>query len=180
VGMDVVKKNVEALRGSVEIFTELNHGTTFTIRLPLTLAIIDGMIVRVNNGHYIVPTLSIIETIAAKDDLVDTVLGQGSMIKVRGNLLPLHHLSQILGLKWQKNAQAVALIVEDTLGKQAGIMVDEIIGQQQVVIKNIGSGIIDVPGISGGAIMSDGTVSLILDISAILKSANEVKHKEVA
>ncbi len=180
VGMDVVKKNVEALRGSVEIHTELHVGTTFTIRLPLTLAIIDGMIVRAGKNYYIVPTLSIVETIAAKDDIVESVLGEGEMIKVRGNLLPLLYLSQIFGMEKSGGSQPVALIVEDTLGKKAGILVDEIIGQQQVVIKNIGSGLINVQGISGGAIMSDGTVSLILDISGILKSAYDIKHKEVA
>jgi len=180
VGMDVVKKNVEALRGSVEIQTELHVGTTFTIRLPLTLAIIDGMIVRVSDCFYIVPTLSIIETIAARDELVQSVLGEGEMIRVRGNLLPILYLSRMFGIKENKRTQPVALIVEDTLGKKAGIMVDEIIGQQQVVIKNIGSGFINVQGISGGAIMSDGTVSLILDISGILKWAYENRQKEVA
>lgn len=170
VGMDVVKKNVDALRGSVEIQTEKDSGTTFTIRLPLTLAIIDGMIVKVCNTLYIVPTLSIVETIAAKEEIVETVLNANTMIKVRESHLPLLFLSQLFDNKINKTPNSVALIVEDTLGKRAALMVDEILGQQQVVIKNLGNGVINVPGISGGAIMSDGTVSLILDVSGIMKS----------
>ncbi len=170
VGMDVVKKNIDTLRGSIEIQTEKNKGTTFTIRLPLTLAIIDGMVVRVHDSLYIVPTLSIIETIAAKDEMIESVLNDQKMIKVRTDLLPLVYLSQLFGYKTKLNSQCIALIVEDALGKRAALMVDEIIGQQQVVIKNLGNGVINVPGISGGAIMSDGTVSLILDINGILKN----------
>jgi two-component system chemotaxis sensor kinase CheA len=170
VGMDVVKKNIDALRGSIEIHTEKGKGTTFTIRLPLTLAIIDGMVVRVCESLYIVPTLSIVETIAARDDMIESVLNAQKMIRVRSDHLPLVYLSQLFAHKTKQNTQSVALIVEDALGKRAAIMVDEIIGQQQVVIKNIGNGVIDVPGISGGAIMSDGTVSLILDINGILKN----------
>lgn len=170
VGMDVVKKNIDTLRGSIEIHTEKNKGTTFIIRLPLTLAIIDGMVVRVCNSLYIVPTLSIVETIASRDDMIESVLNNQKMIRVRMDLLPLIYLSQLFSHKTKQNSQSVALIVEDALGKRAAIMVDEIIGQQQVVIKNIGNGVINVPGISGGAIMSDGTVSLILDINGILKN----------
>lgn len=172
VGMDVVKKNVEALRGSVEIYTEKDKGTTFTIRLPLTLAIIDGMVVRVCDALYIVPTLSIIETIAAKEELIESVLDKQKMIKMRDNLLPILYLSQLFGQKKSDDSQSVALIVEDALGKSAALMVDEIIGQQQVVIKNLGNGLLNVPGISGGAIMSDGTVSLILDVNGIIKTIN--------
>lgn len=174
VGMDVVKKNIDTLRGSIEIHTEKGKGTTFTIRLPLTLAIIDGMVVRVYETLYIVPILSIIETIAARDDMIESVLNDQKMIKVRTDLLPLVYLSQLFSHKSKQNSQSVALVVEDALGKRAALMVDEIIGQQQVVIKNLGNGVINVPGISGGAIMSDGTVSLILDINGILKNVVDI------
>lgn len=173
VGMDVVKKNIDALRGTIEILSEQGKGTTFTIRLPLTLAIIDGMVVRTAGENYIVPTLSIIETIAAGNDNVETVLSKGEMLKVRGKHFPLINLAKFFGKNGnnsQQNHSKVALIVEDTVGKSAGLLVDEILGKQQVVIKNIGSSVIDVPGITGGAIMSDGTVSLILDITGILKT----------
>lgn len=173
VGMDVVKKNVEALRGNIEIHTEKDSGTTFTIRLPLTLAIIDGMVVKVSDAQYIIPTLSIIETIAAREEIIESVLNDQKMIKVRMNHLPLLYLSRLFEHKTNKTLQPVALIVEDALGKKAALLVDEIIGQQQVVIKNLGNGAISAPGISGGAIMSDGTVSLILDINGLIKNIKD-------
>jgi two-component system chemotaxis sensor kinase CheA len=113
--------------------------------------------------------LSIIETVAAKDEMIESVLNDQKMIRVRTDHLPLVYLYQLFMHKPKQNHQSVALIVEDALGKRAALMVDGIIGQQQVVIKSIGNGVINVPGISGGAIMSDGTVSLILDINGILK-----------
>jgi two-component system, chemotaxis family, sensor kinase CheA len=174
VGMDVVRRNIEALRGSVEIQSQRGKGTTFTIRLPLTLAIVDGMIVRSRDQSYIIPTLSIVESIKPADDQINTVLERGEMINVRGELIPLVNLAHI----FDKNAMnghdvrdGVVMIVEDMVGKKMGLEIDEILGQQQVVIKNLGAGIGDVAGISGGAIMSDGRVSLILDISGIAKMA---------
>jgi two-component system, chemotaxis family, sensor kinase CheA len=172
VGMDVVKRNIESLRGSVEMTSERGKGTTFTLRLPLTLAIIDGMVVKVEKETCIIPTLSIIETIATSSEQIVTVLEKGEMIKVRGNLIPLLHLSSIFNHYSKLNGEAkVTLIIEDMLGRKAGLLVDEIIGQQQVVIKNLGNGLGEVPGISGGAIMSDGAVSLIIDISNIVRTA---------
>ncbi|NLD92639.1 MAG: hypothetical protein GX639_08220 [Fibrobacter sp.] len=172
VGMDVVKRNIEALRGSVDIITEKDKGTSFTIRLPLTLAIIDGMIVRVEKSNYIVPTLSIIETLAATSDHVVNILDKGNVIKVRENLIPLVYLSDVFNnsITRLNGSVKIALIVEDMLGRKSALIVDEIIGQQQVVIKNLGNGLGDIPGISGGAIMSDGTVSLIIDVGGILKT----------
>ncbi|HEX2958850.1 MAG TPA: chemotaxis protein CheW [Chitinispirillaceae bacterium] len=172
VGMDVVKRNIESLRGSVEMSSERGKGTTFTLRLPLTLAIIDGMVVKVGSETCIIPTLSIIETISTSSEQIVSVLGKGEMIKVRGSLIPLLHLSSIFNHHSKINGKAkVTLIIEDMLGRKAGLLVDEIIGQQQVVIKNLGNGLGEVPGISGGAIMSDGTVSLIIDISNIVRTA---------
>lgn len=174
VGMDVVKRNIESLRGSVEIISEKGKGTLFTIRLPLTLAIIDGMIVRVDQSTYIVPTLSIIETVATSAEKFVNVLNKGELIKIRDSLIPVIHVSKIFGN--QKHAinnskPKIALIVEDMMRRRTGLIVDEIIDQQQVVIKNLGNGLADIAGISGGAIMSDGTVSLIIDVSGIVKSA---------
>ncbi len=175
VGMDVVKKNIEALRGSVEISSASGIGTTFTIRLPLTLAIVDGMIVRAGKFHYIVPTLAILESIKPAADQIDSVMQQGKMIKVRGELITLVHLEGLLeqknGRKYEFNG-GIVMIVEDMVGKKIGLYLDEIIGQQQVVIKSLGTGVGDVPGVSGGAIMSDGGVSLILDIGGVMKMAN--------
>ncbi|MGB7566551.1 MAG: chemotaxis protein CheA, partial [Chitinivibrionales bacterium] len=171
VGMDVVRRNIEALRGSVEIQSEPGKGTTFSIRLPLTLAIVDGMIIRSGDDSYIIPTLSILESIKPAPDQRKTVLGKSEIINVRGELIPLVNLAKIFnkGNGRLKNADEIVMIVEDMLGKKIGLEIDEILGQQQVVIKNLGAGIGDVPGVSGGAIMSDGRVSLILDVGGISK-----------
>ncbi|MBD3393989.1 MAG: hypothetical protein GF418_00035 [Chitinivibrionales bacterium] len=178
VGMDVVRRNIQMLRGSVEIQTEKGKGSTFSIRLPLTLAIIDGMIVRLDTENYIVPTLSIIESIMAKDEQIDTVAGKGEVVDVRGKLMRLVRLSKVLGTNGRTGNAAVngtnqiIMIVEDMLGKTVALLVDEIVGRQQVVIKSLGKGIGDVPGVSGGAIMGDGSVNLILDVGGIVRMAN--------
>ena len=175
VGMDVVRRNIEALRGSVEIQTAIGKGTTFSIRLPLTLAIVDGMIVRSENDTYIIPTLAIVESLKPEKDQVASIMNRARMLKVRGELFPLVNLHSIFNggnTSWSTET-GVIMIVEDMLGKRIGVHVDEIIGQQQVVIKSLGDGMHDVPGITGGAIMNDGTVSLIIDVGGIIKMAGE-------
>ncbi len=175
VGMDVVKKNIEALRGTVEIRSEKGRGTCFTIRLPLTLAIIQGMVVQTGQERYIVPTLSILSTLLLEKDAVQTVIGKGEILNLRGELIRLIRLAHVFGRPGAKPApaQGVVLVVEDMVGHKLGIVVDQILEQQQVVIKNLGGAVTQVPGISGGAIMNDGSVSLIVDISGIVKIASE-------
>jgi two-component system chemotaxis sensor kinase CheA len=173
VGMDVVRRNIEALRGSIEITSAPGKGTTFCIRLPLTLAIVDGMIIRADKDFYIVPTLAIVESLRPSKDQVDSVMHKGHVLKVRGELIPLIHLQSIFhrnGHGWSAT-EGVVMVVEDMVGKKIGLHVDEIVGQQQVVIKSLGDGMGEVQGVTGGAIMSDGTVSLILDIGGIMKMA---------
>ncbi|MFP4164071.1 MAG: chemotaxis protein CheA [Chitinispirillaceae bacterium] len=171
VGMDVVKKNIESLRGAVEISSRPGKGTTFTIRLPLTLAIIDGMVVRSGESKYIVPTLSILETMAIDDDNMVSVLNKKEMVKVRENFIPVVRLSSVFDERETKDSGFIAIILEDMMNHQMGLIVNEIIGQQQVVIKSLGSGIGEIPGVSGGAILSDGNVSLILDVGGLIKVA---------
>jgi two-component system, chemotaxis family, sensor kinase CheA len=175
VGMDVVRRNIQTLRGSIEIQSEKGKGTRFSIRLPLTLAIIDGMVVRVNGERYILPTLSIIEMLMPKAEQVQHVFGNGEALNVRGRLYPLVRLCSIFGANDVTNDifEGIVIIVEDMIGKHVAIHVDEIIGQQQVVIKSIGTGIGTTPGVAGGAIMSDGTVSLIVDIGDLVRMVNE-------
>lgn len=183
VGMDVVRRNIEALRGSVDIHSTPGKGTKFSIRLPLTLAIIDGMVVRVGMESFIIPTLSILESLKPTADQVETLMQRAEMVKVRGTLIPLFRLSTLFtGNGVHKDpTQCIVMIVEDSLGKRIGLMVDEILGQQQVVIKSLGTGMGSVVGVSGGAIMSDGRVSLILDISGIMRVAGErVEREELA
>jgi two-component system chemotaxis sensor kinase CheA len=174
VGMDVVRRNIEALRGSCEISSAVGKGTTFTIRLPLTLAIVDGMIVRAGTDNYIIPTLTIIESLRPTADQVDTIMQKGAIVKVRGELIPLIHLASLFSKNGNGHVDyqsGVVMIVEDMLGKKIGLHLDEIVGQQQVVIKSLGDGVGEVPGVTGGAIMSDGNVSLILDVGGIVKLA---------
>ncbi len=174
VGMDVVKRNIEALNGTVDIRTEKGRGTTFTIRLPLTLAIIDGMIVEHQSEEYVIPTLSIVETLAAKDLSIESVLGKGRVAKVRDELVRIVDLGIIFGAATIADEQdGIVMIVEDMIGRKAGLHIDRIVGQQQVVVKSLGNALGDIPGVSGGAIMSDGTISLILDVNAIIKLLDE-------
>ncbi len=182
VGMDVVKKNIQSLRGNIETISAPGKGSTFSIRLPLTLAIIDGMIIRLGLSRYIVPTLSIIESLKPEKTMIETVLNRGEMIKVRGDLIPLVRLADVLNQPISNSEQrigGVAMIVEDMLGRRIALYLDEILGQQQVVIKSLGNWLGDLPGVSGGAIMSDGTVSLILDVEGVSRLAFETQKAAV-
>jgi two-component system, chemotaxis family, sensor kinase CheA len=174
VGMDVVKKNIEALRGEVEIHSEPGKGTKFMIRLPLTMAIIDGMVVRVGTQRYIIPTLSIITSLRPSEEQVSTVVNQGEMLKMQGRLLPLFRLERIFDISGavQDLQQGIVVVVEAD-GKQTGVLVDDILGQQQIVIKSLGETLQGTPGLAGGAIMPDGTVGLILDIAGLVKLAKD-------
>ncbi|MDR2592801.1 MAG: chemotaxis protein CheA [Chitinispirillales bacterium] len=171
VGMDVVKKNVESLRGRIEINTKPGQGTTFVIHLPLTLAIMDGMIVCAGDERYILPTFSVVENFKpAKTDLTD-VMGTQKMVMCHGQLLPLYSLAEVMGKKNTISIDnGIVMVVEDA-GKRTGLLVDKIIGQQQTVIKKLGEGVGKIDGVSGGAIMPDGKVSLIIDVAETVKLA---------
>jgi len=174
VGMDVVKKNIESLRGQVEIKSEYGRGSVFKMSLPLTLAIIDGMVVRVGTETYVIPTVSIIRSIRPDCNDLSTVLNQGEIVTLQGSLIPLYRMARFYHIDdAQQNAEdAVVVIVEDE-ERQAGLLVDELIGRQQVVIKSLGETMKDIPGISGGAIMPDGRVGLIIDVGGLVKLAND-------
>ena len=172
VGMDVVKTNIEELRGRVGIESSLGKGTTFNISIPLTLAIIDGMIVRVGLERYIIPTLSIITSNKLEENMINTIMDKGKTINVQGDLLPLFSLKELFdGPDDSKENKVELIVVVEEGGRKAALVVDELLGKQQIVIKNLGESLQDVDGISGGAIMSDGVVGLILDIDAIIKIA---------
>lgn len=173
VGMDVVKKNIESLRGQVDIDSRPGQGTTFSIRLPLTLAIIDGMVVRLGKERYIVPTLSVVRAVRPKAQDVFTVLGRGEVLRLQGELIPLFRLDRLFAAEGAEAdaTLAVAVIVEDE-GRQAAILTDELLGQQQIVIKSLGESMKGTDGLSGAAIMPDGTVGLILDVGGLVRLAN--------
>jgi two-component system chemotaxis sensor kinase CheA len=180
--MDVVKKNIESLRGQVEIRSEYGSGSIFKMSLPLTLAIIDGMVVRVGSETYVIPTVSIIRSIKPDRQDLSTVLNQGEMVTLQGSLIPLYRMAHFYHIDdtIQNPEDAVVVIVEDE-ERQAGLLVDELIGRQQVVIKSLGETMKNIPGISGGAIMPDGRVGLIIDVGGLVKYANDghiVESKE--
>jgi len=174
VGMDVVKKNIESLRGQVEIDSEAGKGSVFRMSLPLTLAIIDGMVVRVGSETYIIPTASIVRSVKPEKRDLSTVLNRGEMLSLQGSLLPLIQLGKLFridGFDGERNDKLV-VVVEDDAKKQAGLVIDDLVGRQQIVIKSLGEGMKNIPGISGGAIMPDGRVGLILDVGGVVKAAN--------
>ena len=172
VGMDVVKRNIEALGGTVSIKTALGKGTIFTLKLPLTLAIIEGMTVRVGRDTYIVPLLSILESIQPKAESIKTLVGKGELINVRGTYLPMMRMYEVFSLQpeYTEPAKAILLILE-TEGERVAVMVDEILGQQQVVIKSMEQNFRKVDGVAGATILGDGTVGFILDVRGLLEMA---------
>lgn len=172
VGMDVVRRNIEALRGKVEISSTPGEGSTFKMLLPLTMAIIDGMVVRVGAQRYVIPTLSIEQSFRPGDGSIHTVLGQGEMVQVRGNMLPVYRAKSVFGLdEGVDDAADGLLVVLEAHNARFCLLVDEIVGQQQVVIKNLGHGVSGIRGVSGGAILGDGRVALILDVAGIAHQA---------
>ena len=174
VGMDVVRRNIEKLRGSIEVSSEEGQGTTITISLPLTLAIIDGMVVQVGEEQYIIPTISIQESFRPRPEDFSTVTEQGELVNVRGSLIPLLRLYQLWHIepKTTDPTKALVVIVEN-VGRRACVMVDELVGQQQIVIKNLGDQFRDVRGITGATILGNGRVGLILDVDGVIKRALE-------
>ncbi len=173
VGMDVVKRNIDSLGGHVEIRSKKGKGSVFTIRLPLTLAIIDGMVVKVASERYIIPTLSITSSMRPTDSELETVLNKGEMLSLQGELIPLFRLGRLFGLEGANDnpTEALVVIVEGG-GKRTALLTDEILGQQQIVIKTLGESMKGISGISGGAIMADGRVGLILDVEGLVRLAH--------
>ncbi|MFA6498578.1 MAG: chemotaxis protein CheA [Desulfurivibrionaceae bacterium] len=167
VGMDVVKKAVEKLRGKVEVQSHSGKGSLFVIRLPLTLAIIDGIIVRVGSERYIIPTIAIQESMRPDRTNYSTVHGRGENLLVRGELVPIIRLYEIFGVESTNTdpCEAIVVVVENE-GRRRALMVDELLGKEEVVIKNLGG--LDVQGVAGGTILGDGRVGLILDLAGVI------------
>ncbi|NIM41956.1 MAG: chemotaxis protein CheA [Hydrogenophaga sp.] len=170
VGMDVVKKNITALGGTVEIDSAEGYGMRVSVRLPLTLAIMDGMSVRVSDEVYILPLASVIESFQIKPSDINTMGQNARVVKVREEYMPVAELEQIFSVpRFEHSAASPIMVVVEAEGQRVALMVDELLGQQQVVIKNLESNYRKVPNVSGATILGDGKVALILDTSALVR-----------
>jgi two-component system chemotaxis sensor kinase CheA len=173
VGMDVVRRNVEALNGSISLSSQFGRGTRIRIKLPLTLAIVDGLCLALQDEIFILPLLSIVESLRPWAEQVRTVLGKGEVLWVRGEPLPLLRLGRVLGMPSRVTDPAQGLVViAESEGHKIGILVDELLGQSQVVIKNLEAHYRKVEGIAGATILGDGRVALILDVSGLNRLAS--------
>jgi len=168
VGMDVVRRNVEQLRGKIEIESEKGRGTTFSVRLPLTLAIIDGMLVRVGRERMIIPTILIEQSLRPERRQIATVQGRGAVLQVRGELCPLIQLGALFGYGPPIDPCENIVVILNGAGQKIALVLEELIGQQQVVIKTLGERFKQVQGVSGAAILGDGRVGLILEPAGLL------------
>jgi two-component system chemotaxis sensor kinase CheA len=174
VGMDVVKRNISDLGGAVDVWSEEGTGSIFTIRLPLTLAILDGQVVRVGNQIFIMPLHSIKETLIFHDRDANTVAAKVELYKYRDEYIPLIRLTELFNIEPGTGADHPELLVVFDIGdKHIGILVEDVIGQQQVVIKSLENNYKSVPGLTGATVLGDGSVALILDVLGLA-----TQHKE--
>ena len=180
VGMDVVKRNITAMGGTVDIRSAAGFGTTISISLPLTLAILDGMSIRSGDEIYILPLSFVVESLQPAPEDVRDIAGRGRVLKVRGEYLPLIPLHQMFDIepRHREPSDGIVVILE-TEGKKAALFVDELVGQQQVVVKNLEANYRKVAGISGATIMGDGGVALILDVAALVRSSRQLADDPV-
>ncbi len=171
VGMDVVRRNIQSLGGNIDIISELGKGTTIAIHLPLTLAILDGQSVAVGDETYIVPLVSIVESINITEKMLNKVAGKGETFKLRSEYLPIIRMREIFNVRSgaaTKSNEGVIVVVEGQ-GALCGFLVDELLGQQQVVIKSLEANYRRVEGVSGATILGDGSVALILDVPGLVR-----------
>jgi two-component system chemotaxis sensor kinase CheA len=184
VGMDVVRSNIEEIGGRVEVYTERDKGSTFQITLPLTLAILDGQLIRVGQQVYVLPLLSIVETVQVKLDRLNILSGKEVVYRLRGEAIPVVDMRRLYKIAGNEPLTSFAdkqLIIVESERKQIGLVVDEMLDQHQVVIKSLENNFVKVPGMLGATILGDGTVSLILDVTTLAgnvskESLNSIKH----
>ena len=175
VGMDVVRRNIMKIGGRIHISSVEGKGSRFTLVIPLTLAVLDGMLLAVGKERYILPLTSIIESFVPTGDQLRPLVGGGTLVAVRGDYYRLVRLNTIFGVSHSQSdpTKALIVLVETASGGRIGLLVDELIGQQQVVIKSLKENYIPVPGLSGATILGDGRVALILDIEQLGKLSDQ-------
>jgi len=172
VGMDVVKRNIERLRGKIETSSDVGRGTVFKIKLPLTMAIIDGLVVRVGADKFILPSTSVQMALRPERAHISTVHGRGEVLDLRGRFVPIHRLHRRFGIPADAaNPWDGIVVIVETGGRTAALLVDEMVSKQEVVIKNLGAFMQNLPGVAGGAILGDGNIALILDPGTVLNAA---------
>jgi two-component system chemotaxis sensor kinase CheA len=170
VGMDVVKKHIQKLRGNIETQSVMGKGTTFLLKVPLTLAIIDGLVVGLGDERYILPIFAVREILKPSEGMVSTVEGRREIAAVRGRVLPVVRLARRFAVETKGDDASVGLlIIAESRGSDFALAVDTVLGKQEVVIKSLGDAIKDVPGVAGGAILGDGRVGLILDVDGVYR-----------
>ncbi len=174
VGMDVVKRNIQSLNGAIDIKSEFGFGSKITIRLPLTLAILDGQLVRVANQTYIFPIVSIVESLQCKSEFINKVAGGCNVFRLREEYVPIIQLAKAFDIPIDdEDLDGSLMVVVESEGEKVGIVVDELLAQQQVVIKSLENNYKRVKGVSGATILGDGTVALIVDIPGIVRLAGD-------
>ena len=180
VGMDVVRRNVRDLGGNVSIRSNSGHGSTVTIRLPLTLAILDGQLVRIGNETYIIPLISIVESLQMKPEQISSVAGEVELFKLRDEYIPIVRLNNLFNMETgESDLLKGLLVVVESDGKRVGLFVDDLQGQQQVVIKSLETNLRQIQGVSGATILGDGTIALIMDVAGlILRHFDNCRHTE--
>lgn len=169
VGMDVVRRNIESIGGFIEVYNNPGVGLTIQIYIPLTLAILDGMIVGVGEENYIIPISNIVETLRPRADEIKQIADSNDLISIRGEFIQVLYLGQLFQVNnFQQDPSKALVVVVETNNSKFGLVVDELVGQQQVVIKSLDENSVSIEGVSGATILGDGRVSLILDMTKIL------------
>jgi two-component system chemotaxis sensor kinase CheA len=183
VGMDVVRRNIQDLGGRTTLKSEMGRGMTIQLALPLTLAVMDGMVVEVGNETYVLPIPNIVECLRPTGNEIHNLLGTAGTLQLRGDIVPLIHLGDLLGVTAtsKDDAFGVVIITEASNGTRLGFIVDELCGHQQVVIKSIVENCGTVQGIAGATILGDGHVAFILDVEVLSDmTCNDVHQSDVA
>ncbi len=182
VGMDVVRSNVEALGGRVEISSTPGKGTTFTMILPLTLAILEGMIVRLAGQRFVLPLANVVETVQPERGQVKPTTTTGEVIELRGNYVPVRRLTRTFGLgdnDTRRPEESLVIIVETETAGHVGLLVDTIDHRREVVIKSLDRNLHPIRGLGGATILGDGSIALILDIEALVGPATQTPNRYV-
>jgi len=179
VGLDVVRRNIESLGGSVDVRSVFGEGTVFTIRLPLTLAVLDGQLLQVDGQTYVLPLTAIIESLQMNEEAVSALAGDTRVYRLRDEYIPIVSLSDLFNTAADQDDEERGLggrllVIVEWADKRIGLMVDDLLGQQQVVIKSLETNYERVAGLSGATILGDGTVSLILDISGLMDMSSKL------